>query len=313
MFSLRLLTAGLACVVAATAMAATLPQPLVEWDLSKTDLWDSTAGSIANSGSHSAGPLEMRSGVPREGQLTEEMVGMPTYYTDGGVYGGERPYIALEKFSWVAATGPAGSGIFNSASAVGYTQVAYYYIETNMRAQVNAGIGGNHYTNWQNEFLYSIGIEQGGRGSVSSWTAMRTPGDSWWEQHDLLLDDQGQSIIPRDEWFQFVKVVDIQANEFRYYVNGELALTTYPTKDGKILDLAAEGYQFVGNDDGMGAIGRGDDRVVRGVGFSYFAGYAGVLSDEQIKGSYADLTGVPEPATMSLLALGGLALLRRKR
>jgi len=304
----RTIVAGVVCAMAVSVWAAGLPQPLVEWDLAKTDLWDAETGSIANSGSLTAGALQIAPGTPLRA-LTEDMVGLPQHYAADGVYGGDRPYIALEQYGKVMALGPgATAGIFLDSSAVGYTQVAYYYIETDMRAWVNAGIGGNHYTGVQNEFLYSTGIEQGGNGSLSSWTALRTPGDVWWEQQDTQVD----GIVPRDRWFQLVKVVDIQANEFRYYVDGELALTTYPTQGGLPIDLAAGDYRFYGNDDAMGAIGSGSDRYVRGVGFSYFAGYAGVLDDDQIRASYAYLTGVPEPATISLLALGGLALLRRK-
>jgi len=311
MFGTRMLTACVVCFLAMSVVAAELPQPLVEWDLARTDLWDAQAGSIANSGSLTAGPLTIQEGLPY-GAMTASDVGMPQFYTDGGSFDGERPYIALEKFSSVLGTNSASAGIFLSSSAIGYTQVGYYYISKDMRAQVNAGIGGKHYTNWQNEFLYSLGIEQGGNGSVTSWTAMRTPGDVWWEQQDSLMDGQGNSIVPRDRWFQFVKVVDIVNNEFRYYVDGELALTTYPTWGGAPINLAAGDYRFYGNDDLLGAIGTGPDRLVKGVGFSYFAGYDCVLTDEQIKASHAYLTGVPEPATMSLLALGGLALLRRR-
>jgi len=310
MRGLRVVTACAVCVLAASAMAA-MPTPVLEWDVNAS--WDSETGTILNSGSLPAGSLKPQVGDAgywadppgwAGSPVDPDLFGEPQYVS-GGAGGSDRAYIDMETYSWISIEGASYTPKAAFGEAAGYTEIGYFYFSSGMAVLMNAGIGANHGWGNMDMFLFSPGNSPPSPGPVlQSSTVMYNPStDHWWQkQEDLTVD--GVMVIPHDAWVQFVKVNDLANNQIRYYVDGELVKTTAYTDD-------LTGYTFGSNGDLIGMIGTGQ-RCLSGLGFSYLAAYDCVLTEAQIMESFQNLTGIPEPATMSLLALGGLALLRRR-
>jgi len=314
MFRLQVLAVCVACVLAGSAMAVEMPVPVLRWDVATS--WDASTGMVPSSGSLPAGawnpvpgnvaywinpPSYDGSPVPEDQQ--EEFIarfGAPHYVPANG---DNRAYLDFDKYGMIALDGPGyGAGIYDST--VGYTEMAYLYVSSAMEVLQNAGIGAHHSYDDQCMFLYSWR----GRGNFASSTVMTKDGMKWsaasgfgvpsWSDKDSV-----DAYIPRDRWFLFVKVHDIENQQVRYYIDDELA---------GWIDYEDDLTGFTYQGTAIGVFGAGE-RNIRGLGVSYLAAYDCVLTDEQITASYAMLTAIPEPATMSLLALGGLALLRRRR
>jgi len=307
-----MLTVCAACVLAVSAWAA-MPTPVLEWDVAAS--WDPDTGTVLNSGSLPAGLLKPMAGDAGSWADPPGWAGSPVdparfgepRYVPGGAGAGNRAYIDMEKYSWINLEGSSYTPKAAFGEAAGYTEIGYFYFSSGMEVLMNAGIGANHGWGNMDMFLYSAGSSPASPGRVlESSTVMYNPStDRWWQKQEALTVD-GVEVIPRNAWIQFVKVNDLANQEIRYYVNGELVKTTTYTDD-------LTGYTFGSNGDIIGMIGTGQ-RCMNGVGFSYLAAYDCVLTPEQIAASYAMLTtAVPEPATMTLLALGGLAMLRRRR
>jgi len=301
MFRFRsVMAVSLVCALAGSVSAATL---LLEYDVNQ---WNDETSSVANTGILNANtmrPMGDSVFVPGDGSSGGT----------GGVGAGplDRAYIDLPlptddatPWSYVAGSG-RDNWMFAERNSTGFSVVGYFYFSKDMWAEDNTGIGTSHDPSMQCVLLYS------NRNNVSfqSWTQMishdrngeNCESDGRYKKVDYIDD-----LIPRDEWVMFTKVFDTVTGDIFYYINDELVLTS---KFGVPIDGF---YSFESRGEEYGACGSGGRRI-QGMGVSYMAVYDGLLSLEDVKAHYADLTGVPEPATMSLLALGGLALLRRKR
>ena len=312
MFRLRVLAVCVACILAGSAMAVEMPVPLLRWDVATS--WDVSTGMVLSSGSLPAGawnpvpgnvaywlnpPSYDGSPVP-EDQQAEFITrfGAPQYVP---ATGDSRAYLNFDKYGMIALDGTGyGAGIYDST--VGYTEMAYLYVSSDMHVLQNAGIGAHHSYDDQCMFLYS----SQGRNFHSS-TVMVKDGMTWAAASGFGTParpdkDNVNALIPLDRWFLFVKVHDVENQQVRYYIDDELA---------GWIDYEDDLTGFVYQGTAIGAFGL-NERNIRGLGVSYLAAYDCVLTDDQIKASYATLTAIPEPATMSLLALGGLALLRRR-
>jgi len=317
-----------AVLVVVSAGAAT---QVAEWDVNTS--WDATNKAV-NSGLAGFGAL-----VPADGA---------NYYASGaGV--GDRAYIMLDAPSYVTASGTTVSGTAFKASDGGYTEIGYIYLAPTIVAPANTGIGTNFAGTYGNMILFWQGaisslrsctgmysstaalywnstnhINVGVSESPASQMHLYNPLTETWATTEIGPNNFGSTITPlfaslRGQWIHFTKVHEIctavvegedgvehHYGEVRYYINGELmAKETYE------YDLT--GYDYIFRSETLGAIG-GSSALIQGVGFSYRAAWSGVLSDAEIKANYVALTTpIPEPATMSLLALGGLALLRRRK
>ena len=103
----------------------------------------------------------------------------------------------------------------------------------------------------------------------------------------VISDYGGGATLPIvwDQWVELLCVIDLDANTVTEYYNGDALATHQWDDDGTnalaAVDLYANGASAIFYDD-MSLVQRGDDII-------------------------------PEPTTLGLLALGGLALLRRRR
>jgi len=220
-------------------------------------------------------------------------------------------YRLVDEEPVVAATG-AEKGV---GTGSGYTMMMYLYAPKTMSVPGdNAGLGSQQSSKNQNTPLFS---QSGTGSSLQSYTAIRRP----FEHEDWAFRSEyvDSYITPRTdnrgEWFMFTKVFeyDMVTGEgwLYYYVNGELAAPPVSFDPGPDA-FFSNGH---GGGDPIGSFGGQANRSITGLGLGYFAVYDGAMSEAQVQASYkAFMTaGVPEPATMSLLALGGLALLRRRK
>jgi len=298
-------------------VSAELPQPLLQWDVNS---WAISTAAMApgtafvpNTGSFDAANGETN-GALRVGLNASN----PVRYVASGAGAGDRAYVYLDGFSYVdsptryCSAGP--SSVFGNTAPIGYTEIGYYYLDSAaLGATDNAGIGGKHDSGGQNVLL---SVTPGGS-LLSSTALLDTAAVAWVYKGD---DNLGV-VVPRDTWFMIAKVVDLTAVPGKcvmdYYVYYSLDGEEMVARMTSSFDVPETAVFYNSQYDGgeaKGWIGSGVGRQPKGVGFSYYSLYSGQLDPDQIGQMYASLTtAVPEPATMTLLSLGGLALLRRRR
>jgi len=115
---------------------------------------------------------------------------------------------------------------------------------------------------------------------------------------------------PYEEFIQAVGVVDLEDDHVLLYVNGQYAsaasATGTPFKDW----AGADNSGLAGVNGTLNTNGGAFDGEIAILRF-----YDWTLSSSDVRESYTAVSGIiiPEPATLSLLALGALALLRRRR
>ena len=229
----------------------------------------------------------------------------------------DRPYMSFQDLGVLMSSDGQGNTAARLSDscfdiAAGYTLVGYYRFAENFYTVESTSLGMEHLKGDQKQnSLLEIGSRGNGRSSLTTVTG----GGS--------LDTNLSEWIPTDNsWFQLAKVFNPAAmnpatNEMGYkvefYVNGEKVHE----------DWCAYGDandSFAGLNAAMGDVGFFQNlhdypqNNVINFDYGYFAAFDTALSAGQVARSYQYITtGVPEPATMTLLALGGLAMLRRRR
>ena len=313
----RAMLAGVALIwaVSAAAQAVTGVQPLLEFDMAN---WDSAAGNLPNSGNlPAAQALRMTPGTGMADwapSIPSTAFGVPEYVSGGaGPLG--RPYLSFEKYGYLAGS-TYDQSIFNNNpdGIVGYTMVGYLRVD-GLASATTGGIGVAQ-SGGGNLFLYTDGT-----GSLYSNTAIYdvdAPNYRREEDFNTWHNITGMGILPAaGTWFQFVKVFDVMNQEILYYVNGVLACDPiafdFHAQRGDEADIRFAGG-FIDHIGDVGTNGSDGNRAIKGLDYSYFAAYDCPLTADQVMQSYMYLTtGVPEPATMTLLVLGGAAMLRRRK
>jgi hypothetical protein len=275
---------------------------LVEYDLATS--WTGT--QVTNSGTLAAAAMTAThdttwwaappawAGSP----IPADQFATPTYHA-AGAGAGNRPFLEFDKYGMLGASTP-NFGVFGANS---YSVAAYYRVGSDLHAPMNSGVGTQANTSFQNLFVFVPGTSTP---SLSSYTVLYDSGTATWQQVQSNIN----GIVTRDEWVHLVKVHDMDAKEVRFYVDGTLALTTP-------FDPGAGNYMHWPRDDFMGVIGwdyGSGARQIRGIDFSYFAAYEGVLTPQEILASYQSM--IPEPAAgvvLLLLCAGSLARRGRRR
>ena len=300
MSMVRATVMSLAVVWSVSAVAGTISDlfpaltPVVEYDVTN---WANNAipntGSRTGTGSQVGGAtvLDESDWLTYGYKVTSaNEFGAPVYRIDE-----DRPYMSFEKFGHIKCSRDSATTSNSFDFAVGYTLVGYYRITEEFATFKEASIGVEYKSN-ENTLL-----EFGGNGG-SPKSMHRVWGD------DAKADDMSD-VLP-DGWFQIVKTFNTATKTVDYYINDRHVLTTeYDFADGSSFEYLWGALGDIGVYLPSNPVAH---HQVKGLDYGYFAAYNRVLSAEDVRDSYAYLTGIPEPMTMSLLVLGGLALLRRR-
>jgi hypothetical protein len=161
-------------------------------------------------------------------------------------------------------------------------------------------IFGNDQGGWNDDVLFGIGVETGGMGVPASNVGLIQQSAGQSSTRDYVKDPLSHS-----EWHHVVATGSDTAGELKLYVDGELV----DTDSSLTLDATMNGHQFA-----VGAarfVSDAGTRPFDGL-IDEFAIYGAALDQPTIEAHY-DAGVAPEPATLAMLALGGMAMIRRRR
>jgi len=293
--SLTLLFLAAGLCVANTAQAGTISyqttvlgdNPIVYYELDETS--GTTAANSATTGGTYTGTFNTAGGSITVNQASFAQGG--TAYNFGGGFIG------------------SASALTNSLDE--WTVEAWVNYDSAKNSQSH--ILSNDQGGWNDDVLIGLGteggtmgvpagsfgvIQQGNPGTTRDFTSAPLVADEW---HHVVITGSTSAAIPN----------------LTLYIDGVFAASDTSLSNGVTFN-GADGFDATGSDAPNLTIGaaRPDS------GNAGYRPYDGLLDEVAIYGAALDLTTVkahydagvaPEPTTMSLLALGGLAMLRRKR
>jgi hypothetical protein len=130
---------------------------------------------------------------------------------------------------------------------------------------------------------------------------VNTTTTSW---KSVTFDLSGISGFDLTEWHHYAGTFDAASGALKLYIDGQLRAQD---DIGESLTLTGSADPtYIGFDDA------GTNRYFNGQ-LDEAAIYGSVLTDSQLAEHYLASEVIPEPATLCVLALGGLAVLRRRR
>ena len=143
-----------------------------------------------------------------------------------------------------------------------------------------------------------------GQSDYPAWYGRNDAGDDQW------VGDQRSELdtLPHNEWAMLVGVYDLDDDRARLYVNGELAFDISAIGDPLASNQTVDMTIFA-QYDGIDANTAELRRFFEG-DISRLSLHGTALSDTDVANLYA---AIPEPGTLSLLGIGGLLLLKRRR
>ena len=194
--------------------------------------------------------------------------------------------------AWTSYINVGNSPVFNLSGAMTITAWVYLdgtsvnYNRRNSRILAKMGASGSR--------AWSSGIEQTISGVTTPATLQVAPSGTTVKS---LSDDAS---LPLSQWVHFAGVYTPGAS-MQIYLNGELAvINTVDIPASQFSDTSKPVYIGARPDDGASGWYGALDEVRL---------YNEAMNESQIEGIMA----LPEPATMLMLGLGGLALIRRRR
>jgi hypothetical protein len=263
-------------------------------------------GPIPDSAPNSptGGPISPTAGIPQNlpGRgITTSDYGAPVFFASGAGYQ-QRAYYDFQKFGLLHGSN-VGSSDFGPG-VNGYTLEGYFRIQSDASVIENSGLGFGQDSNGENQTIRlpnAGGSPSGVQNPVTLLSNSATDNSLGGPQSLNQVDVNINSIIPRNQWFHFIKVHDPVAEQVRFYIDGGPAdLTVSFPENGVEYHAFNENYGNVGD----------NTREVRGVQYSLTRFYSGVMSDADINIRY--LTVVPEPGSAMLLTMAGAVLLGRR-